>query len=143
MWLFANHEYDHGGQILRWTFLFAAPIIFEKYDSDIISFVHLFIGVAVLTFVTLVANFLTYLTRKDILNEQVWAVYGRTINFLAVLMYNSMIATQIWTGYVISNLIMDIFSQHNSILVLGLFTAALIFLLGVIQSTTDAVENLR
>ena len=143
MWLFKVHEYDHGGQILRWTFLFAAPIIFEEYDQTDFSFMQLFIGVLVLILSTSLADALTFITRKDVLNDSDCEIYGRLISFAAVITYNIMVATQIWTGYIVSKLVMTIFSQQNSLLVFSVFAVSLIFLLAVVKSTTCPVQDLR
>ena len=143
MWLFKVHEYDHGGQILRWTFLFAAPIIFEEYDQTDFSFMQLFVGVLVLILSTSLADALTFITRKDVSNDSDWEIYGRLISFAAVITYNIMVATQIWTGYIVSKLVMTIFSQQNSLLVFSVFAVSLIFLLAVVKSTTCPVQDLR
>lgn len=141
MWLFSAHEYDHGSQILRWTFLFAAPTIFHEYDSAIFSFIHLFAGISILAFSSITAQGLTLLTEK--LDEAHWSYYGRLITFTALLVSNIMIATQIFTGYVIAKLVMDIFDGHNSILVFSTFSVAMIFFLAVVRSTTCSVKDLR
>ncbi len=141
MWLFSAHEYDHGSQILRWTFLFAAPAIFKEYESAIFSFIHLFTGISILTFSVITAEGLTLLTEK--LDEKRWSYYGRLITFAALLVSNIMIATQIFTGYVISKLVMDVFNGHNSIIVFSTFSLALIFFLAVVRSTTCSVKDLR
>ena len=143
MWLFKVHEYNHGGEILRWTFLFAAPIIFEEYEKTDFSFMQLFVGILVLILSTSLADALTFLTRKEVLNDENWEIYGRFISFAAVITYNVMVATQIWTGFIISKLVMTIFSQHNSLLVFSVFTISLIFLLAVVKSTTCPVQELR
>lgn len=142
MWFFSEHNSDHGEQILRWTFLFAAPNLFKQIEITSFSFLHFFVGILLLTFVSILELFLTKLT-KEILKETEWKKYGRVVYFCAQIIYNVMIASQIWIGLVLANIIEKIFNKHNDMLIFSGFSIALIFFLAVLRTTTTPIENLR
>lgn len=143
MWFFSEHNSDHGEQILRWTFLFAAPNLFKQIEISTFSFLHLFVGILLLVFVTIVKEGLTKLASKEVLNNNQWEKYGRLIDFIAQIVYNVMIATQIWTGLVLANIIEKIFNKHNDMLIFSGFSIGLIFFLAVLRTITTPIKKLR
>ena len=86
---------------------------------------------------------LTKLASKEVLNNNQWEKYGRLIDFIAQIVYNVMIATQIWTGLVLANIIEKIFNKHNDMLIFSGFSIGLIFFLAVLRTITTPIKNLR
>jgi hypothetical protein len=143
MWFFESHKHDHGQEVIRWTFLFASPVLFEDYESTIFSFLHLFIGVIVLILLTGAAEFLSHIRKEHVMSQVNWVRYGRIVNFAAHIVYNAIIASQIWTGLVIAKIATAIFRYHNNLYIFGAFSVALLFLLAVCGSILYPVHSLR
>ena len=141
MWFFENHALNNSEQIIRWAFLFAAPTLFDNFENTDFSSLHLFIGILLLTFFYYCKNYVCYL--KSTLEPSSWNSYGRLITFWAHVIFNCNVASQIWTGLVISKIVSGMFQYHNSLQVFWSFAVTLIFGLSVLQSSANDVTNLR
>lgn len=143
MWFFDTHKYEHGEQIVRWTFLFAAPEIFRNFQSVNFSFLHLLIGFILIVVLTLLGNGLSFIVKMEAMNTKNWSLYGRLIQFAAKIIYNLIVATQIWTGFVLAKFFVEVFEQNNDLYVFSIFVIALIAFLAVITSALPKVNELR
>jgi len=141
MWFFDYHNLDNSEQIIRWAFLFAAPTLFDNFENTAFSTLHLFIGILLLTFFHYCKTCLCYL--KKTLTSTSWFRYGRVLTFLAHIIFNCNVASQIWTGLVISKIVAGMFQYHNSLQVFWSFAVTLILGLSVLQSSLYDVETLR
>jgi len=141
MWFFDSHNLDNSEQIIRWAFLFAAPTLFDNFESTDFTIIHLFTGVVFLIFLHYARNFLCYL--KEGLAEDEWKNYGRVITFFARIIFNCNVASQIWTGLVISKIVSGMFQYHNNLMIFWSFAITLILGLSVLQSTLIPITSLR
>lgn len=143
MWFFEKHDLDNGEQVIRWAFLFAAPTLFNNFESTEFTVLHLFIGIILLVFFSFVKQYLSYLKNENVMDNESWLYYGRIITFFAHIVFNCNVASQIWTGLVISKIVSSMFEYHNNLSVFWSFAISLVLFLSVFQSTMYSVNTLR
>lgn len=141
MWILDGVQNTNGEQILRWMFLFAGPTLFQNYEAGIFSLLHLLTAFSALA----VANtFAVALTKKvKSMTDTTWQVYGRLLSFVGHVVSVAITAMQIWSGFIISTLMMSMFSRNSSVSVFAAFTVTGIFLLGAVNSAFTEIKSLR
>lgn len=141
MWLLDGVQNTNGEQILRWMFLFAGPTLFQNYEAGIFSLLHLLTAFSALAVASIFAVALTKKVKS--MSDATWATYGRILSFVGHVVSVAITAMQIWSGFIISTLMMSMFSRNSSVSVFAAFTITGIFLLGAVNSAFTDIKNLR
>jgi hypothetical protein len=141
MWILDAVSNTNGEQILRWMFLFAAPQLFQTYEAGVFSLLHLLTAFSALA----VANgFGAMLSAKvKTMNDSLWQVYGRMLSFLGHIISVTISGLQIWSGFIVANLVTSMFERHSSVQIFAAFTITGIFLLGAVNSAFTSIQDLR
>ena len=141
MWILDTVANTNGEQILRWMFLFAAPQLFEAYEAGVFSLLHLLTAFSALTVANALASMLTIKVKT--LSDSAWLFYGRILSFLGHVLSVAITGLQIWSGFIVANLVTSMFARHSSVQIFAAFTITGIFLLGAVNSAFTAIKDLR
>lgn len=141
MWILDSVANTNGEQILRWMFLFAAPKLFESYEAGVFSLLHLLTAFSALAVANAFAAMLT--VKVKAMSEGLWLLYGRVLSFLGHILSVTITGLQIWSGFIVANLVTSMFSRHSSVPIFAAFTITGIFLLGAVNSAFSTVKDLR
>lgn len=141
MWILENVNRDTAQNVLRWTFLFAAPVLFNNFDESVFSFIELLIAVSFLWLTITICTSLTNVSQS--MPAATWETWGRLLSFLGHILLNAMLVLQIWLGFIISNLVTSMYKQHSSILVFTIFAISCVFVLAVCDTLLYEPKKLR
>lgn len=141
MWILDSVANTNGELILRWMFLFAAPQLFESYEAGIFSLLHLLTAFSALAVTNGLAGILTVKVKS--MNDIYWNLYGRILSFFGHILSVTITGLQIWTGFIVANLVTSMFARHSSLPIFAAFTITGIFLLGAINSAFTTIKDLR
>lgn len=141
MWIFALNGDSASEEIIKWTFLFAAPIALQSIEEGSFSIIHVFAALTALAISTVLKELLNNLASA--LSNENWMIYGRLIHFTAFLLLNTILAIRIWTGFVLASVLTSMYMSHHSLTAFIFFIISLVCLSGGLVSIFAPVMTLR
>jgi hypothetical protein len=140
MWVFALND-SASEEIIKWTFLFAAPIVLKSIEEGSFSIIYVFAALTALAISTVLKELVNSLASN--LSTENWVLYGRLVHFTGFLLLNTILAIRIWTGFVLARVLTTMYLSHLSITAFIFFIVTIVCLSGGLVSVFSPVMTLR